>query len=114
MNGGPVVIAAEQPSRGVRRGAVALLEPAGQTVKETTQAKGPSSAIEREILDLLRTPARHPPGIRELRHQLLPRYSELQIQTAIFLLLDQGLIEMVCENGYEIGFTLRKQTGNGY
>ena len=114
MNCGPVAIATEQPSRGVRRGAVALLEPAGQTVEETTEAKGQSSAIEREILDLLRTPARHPPGIRELRHQFLPFYSELRIQTAILNLLDEGLIEMVCENGYEIGFTLRKPTGNGY
>ena len=114
VNSGPVALAAEQPSRGVRRGAVALLEPAGQTVEEATQSKGPSSAIEREILDLLRIPARHPPGIRDLRHQFLPLYSELRIQTAIVKLLDEGLIEMVCETGYEIGFTLRKPTGNGY
>ena len=114
VNSGPVALATEEPSRGVRRGAVALLEPAGQTVEEATQSKGQSSAIEREILDLLRTPARHPPGIRELRHQFLPFYSELRIQTAIFNLLDEGLIEMVCETGYEIGFTLRKPTGNGY
>lgn len=106
VNSGPVAIATEQPSRGVRRGAVVLLGPAGQAVEETTQAKGPSSAMEREILDLLRIPARHPPGIRELRHQFLPLYSELRIQTAILNLLDEGLVEMVCENGYEIGFRL--------
>ena len=114
VNSGPVAIATEEPFRGVRRGAVTLLEPAGQTVEEATQSKGPSSAIEREILDLLRIPARHPPGIRDLRHQFLPLYSELRIQTAIVKLLDEGLIEMVCETGYEIGFTLRKPTGNGY
>ena len=114
VKGAPVAIATEEPSRGVRRGAVALLEPAGQTVEEATRSKGPSSAIEREILDLLRIPARHPPGIRDLRHQFLPLYSELRIQTAIVKLLDEGLIEMVCETGYEIGFTLRKPTGNGY
>jgi len=86
-----------------------LLEPAGQTVEETTHAKVPSSAIEREILDLLRTPARHPLGIRELRHPLLPFYSELRIQTAILRLLDEGSIKMVCESGYEIGFRLARR-----
>ena len=93
---------------------VALLEPTKQSAEETTRGKGPSSAIEREILHLLRTPARHPPGIRELRHQFLPLYFDLQIQNAILKLLDEGLIEMVCETGYEIGFTLRKPIGNGY
>jgi len=109
MSSGHVAIATEQPSRGVRRGAVALLEPTGQTVEETTQSKGPSSAIEREILALLRRPARHPPGIRDLKHELLSFYSELRIQTAILNLLDNELIEMVCENGYEIGFRLARK-----
>lgn len=108
MNSGVVEIATGQPSRGVRRGAVALLEPSGQTVEEATQAKGPSSAIEREILALLRRPARHPPGMRDLKHELL-RFSALRVQTAIVSLLDEGLIEMVCENGYEIGFRLPRK-----
>lgn len=87
---------------------VALLEPTKQSAEETTQGKGPSSAIEREILDLLRRPARYPPGIRDLRHELLPFFSELQIQKAVFGLLDKGLIETVYTSGFELGLRVKK------
>ncbi len=87
---------------------VALLEPTKQSAEETTQGKGPSSATEREILDLLRRPARYPPGIRDLRHELLPFHSLLEIQNAMFSLLDKGLIVVVHTSGFGLGFRLAK------
>lgn len=81
-----------------------MLEPSEQRVEEATRQKGPSSAIEREILALLRRPARYPPGIKELRHELLPFFSELQILKRILSLLEKGLIEIVYSSGFELGF----------
>ena len=80
-----------------------LLEPPEHRVEEATQ-KAPSSAVEREILAVLRRPARYPPGIRDLRHELLPFFSELQILKGVLSLLDRVLIEVVYSPTFEIGF----------
>ena len=95
-------------AREVRQKVATLLEPPEQRVGETTHEKATSSTIEREILALLRRPAGYPPGIGDIRHELLPFFSELQIQKAIFSLLDMGLIEIVYTCGFELGFRLNK------
>ncbi len=87
---------------------VALLEPAEQAVEESTQETAQSSAIEREILDLLRRPARSPPGIKDLKRELLHLYTLLQIQKALLDLLDKGLIETVYTSSFELGFRLAR------
>ncbi len=85
---------------------VALLEPVEQAVEESTQERAQSSGIEREILDLLRRPARSPPGIKDLKRELLHLYTLLQIQRALLDVLDKGLIETVYTRSFELGFRL--------
>ncbi len=87
---------------------VALLEPAEQAVEKSTQETAQSSAIEREILDLLGRPARSPPGIKDLKRELLHLYTLLQIQKTLLDLLDKGLIETVYTPSFELGFRLAR------
>ena len=109
MSSGHVAIATERPSRGVRRGAVALLEPTEQAFGETTQTEVPCSGTEREILDLLQRPARPPPGSSDLRHEPVSSHSLLEIQKSVFSLLDKGLVELVHKYGFDLGFRLASQ-----
>ncbi len=85
-----------------------LLEQPKKTVERSTQGEEEGSIIEREILAFLQRPARYPPGIRDLRHELLRFFSELQIQKALLHLLERGAIEIVYTRGFEIGFVLSK------
>ncbi len=79
----------------MRETMVALLEPAEQAVEESTQGSAQSSAIEREILALLRRPARSPPSITDLRGELLASFTELEVQRAIVNLLNRRVVESI-------------------
>ncbi len=66
----------------------------------------PSSGIEREVLRLLRRPARYPPSLREIRDELIPCFTELQIQNGIMTLIEDGLVAAAYTSGYELGLRL--------
>ncbi len=66
----------------------------------------PSSGIEREVLRLLRRPARYPTGLREIHGELIPYLTELQIQNAIMTLIEDGLVAATYTSGYELGLKL--------
>ena len=85
---------------------VALLGRTEQKLEEATQRRVRGSGIEREILDLLRRPARYPLGVADLKHELLRFYSELQIQNAIFHLIDEGLVETVYTSHFDLRFQI--------
>ncbi len=81
----------------------ALLEPPREIVEESTLPSDKYSAIEGEILTLLRRPAVHPQSFKELRNELTPVFSESRIWQGIRNLLDDGLIRVVYTCGFEIG-----------
>jgi hypothetical protein len=81
-----------------------LLEPTRKIVEESTPWSDNYSAIEGEILALLRRPAMYPQSFKELRNELIPTFSESQICQEIRNLLDDGLIRLVYTCGFEIGF----------
>lgn len=47
----------------------------------------------------------------EVRRELLPIYSEFQIQEAILGLIEKGLIEIIYPCGSELGFRITKPKG---
>ncbi len=81
----------------------ALLEPPREIVEESTLPSDKYSAIEGEILTLLRRPAVHPQSFKELRNELTSVFSESRIWQGIRNLLDDGLIRVVYTCGLEIG-----------
>jgi DNA-binding Lrp family transcriptional regulator len=81
-----------------------FLEPPREIVEAFTSTSDKYSAIEGEILTLLRRPAVYPQSFKELRHELTPVFSESQIWQGIRNLLDDGLIRLVYTSGFEIGF----------
>lgn len=83
-----------------------LLKPREMGNEEPTLPTAPSSGVEREVVELLRLEAGYPPSLRQLRSKLLPFFTDLEIQDAIMTLIDQELIEIVKEDGNEMGFTL--------
>jgi hypothetical protein len=82
----------------------ALLEPPREIVEESIPRSDKYSAIEGEILTLLRRPAVSPQNFKELRNELIPVFSESRIWQGIRNLLDDGLIRVVYTCGFEIGF----------
>ena len=80
----------------------ALLEPPREIIEET-QRIGRYSRIEGEILVLLDRPARSPASLKEIRNELTPFFSELEIWKGILDLLDDGLIRATYTSGFEIG-----------
>jgi hypothetical protein len=81
-----------------------MLEPPREIVEESTPWSDNYSAIEGEILALLRRPAMYPESFKELRNELIPVFSESQIRQGIRNLLDDGLIRLVYTCGFEVGF----------
>ncbi len=81
-----------------------MLEPPREIVEESTPWSDKYSAIEGEILALLRRPAVYPQSFKELRNELIPVFSESRILQGIRNLLDDGLIRVVYTCGFEIGF----------
>jgi hypothetical protein len=86
------------------RGVAALLEPPRQIIDESTLKSDRYSAIEGEILMLLRRPATYPQSFGELRRELALVFSESQIWQGVRNLLDDGLIRVVYTCGFETGF----------
>jgi len=80
-----------------------LLEPSREIVEESTPRRDNYSAIEGEILPLLRRPAMYPQSLKELRNELFPIFSESRIWQGIRNLIDDGLIRFVYTCGFEIG-----------
>ncbi len=80
-----------------------LLAPAEEKNEEPTLRTVPSSGIEREVLKLLRRPARYPPSLRDIRDELIPYFTELEIQAAILALIEDGLVATAHTSGYELG-----------
>ncbi len=76
-------------------GVAALLRPPERGSEGPTLNGSLSSQVEREVLETLRGLGEHHPSLQELRRKLLPFYTELQIQDAIILLLQRGLILLV-------------------
>ncbi len=83
-----------------------LLAPLERMNEVPTLKTVPSSGIEREVLRLLRRPVRYPPSLREVRDELIPYFTELQIQNAIMTLVEDGLVAAACASGYELGLRL--------
>ena len=81
----------------------ALLEPPREIVEESTLRSDKYSAIEGEILTLLRRPAVYPQNFKELLNELIPVFSESRIWQGIRNLLDDGLIRVVYTCRFEIG-----------
>lgn len=86
-----------------------LLERAQQSRERSTLTRTISSPAEREILALLRRPARYPPSLEEVRYELLSSFSELQIQNAISSLLKNGKVEAVYTPEFKLGLALSAQ-----
>ncbi len=72
-----------------------MLEPPREIVEEYAPRSDKYSAIEGEILALLRRPAAYPQSFNELRNELTPIFSASQILERIRNLLDDGLIRVV-------------------
>jgi hypothetical protein len=81
-----------------------LLEPQREIVEELTPWRDNYSAIEGEILALLRRPAMFPQSFKELRNELIPFFSQSRISKGIRNLIDDGLIRVVYTCGFEVGF----------
>ncbi len=86
------------------------MEQAEQSRERSTLTRSVSSPAELEILALLRRPARYPPSLEEVRHELLSSFSELQIQNAISSLLKNGMVEAVYTPEFKLGLALSAQT----
>lgn len=69
-----------------------LLETSGGEHERSTHPVSQGSDPEREILALLRRPARETLSLQEIRNELLPRFTELEIQTALLKLLESGAV----------------------
>ncbi len=80
-----------------------LLEPPGKIVEESAPWSNRYSAVEGEILEILRRPAMFPQSLKELLHELTPVFSDSQVWRGIHNLLDDELIRIVYTTGYEIG-----------
>lgn len=87
--------------REVRRVAT-LLAPLEEKNEEPTLRTVPSSEIEREVLRLLRRPARYPPSLKDIRDELVSHFTELEIQTSIMTLIEDGLVVVAYTSGYEL------------
>jgi DNA-binding Lrp family transcriptional regulator len=81
-----------------------LLESQREMVEGSPPKTDRYSAIEGEILTLLKRPAMYPQSFAELRHELSYVFSESQIWRAVRNLVDDGLIRIVYTCGFEIGF----------
>lgn len=68
-----------------------LATPEGEREESTHQASQRSDP-EREVLALLRRPAREAFTLNVIRTELLRFFTEFEIQTAVIALLDEGLI----------------------
>jgi hypothetical protein len=86
-----------------------LLGHARQERERSSLEWGLSSNVGREILALLRRPAKYPSSLDDLRTQLIPSFSELQIQNAISHMLEAGVIELVYTPEFKLGVVLTKQ-----
>ncbi len=60
--------------------------------EESTHQASQRSDPEREVLALLRRPAREPLTLEDIRTELLPFFTELEIQTALIALLQRELV----------------------
>ncbi len=83
-----------------------LLKPATKGNERPTLPSAPSSGIEREVLEALCGPAGHHPSLQEVRSRLLPFLTELEIQTTLMSLLNEGVVDMVYTSDGELGFVL--------
>jgi len=80
-----------------------LLEPRREIVEESTPWRAKYSAIEGEILALLKRPAMSPLSFKEIRNELTPVFPENRIWQGVRNLLDDCLIRIVYTCGFEVG-----------
>ncbi len=82
-----------------------LATPEGEREESTHQASQRSDP-EREVLALLRRPAREPLTLKDIRTELLPFFTELEIQTALIALLQKELVVYNHATGFNPTFGL--------
>ncbi len=80
-----------------------LLEPRREIVEESIPWRDKYSAIEGEILALLKRPAMSPLSFNEIRNELTPVFPENRVWQGVSNLLDDGLIRIVYTYGFGVG-----------
>ncbi len=91
-----------------------LATPEGEREESTHQASQRSDP-EREVLALLRRPAREPMTLEDIRNELLQFLTEFEIQTALIALLEKQLVVYNRTTGFKarLGLSLKPVVGSG-